>query len=388
MKKLKLLVGLTGLIGVLCVGIAASAGAQTFRTGDNTTVGSTEVIDGTLYVSGRTVDVSAEVNGDVYCAGQNVTISGKVHGDVLCAAQTLQILGEVDGDIRVAGQTVTLQGRVAGNATIAAQSFVQDSKSQIGKDLTLGTSDATLNGQVGRDVVLGGSSVVMSGLVGRNITGSTGSFRIENSAKVGGKIEYTSDNQLQKSDRAIIGGPITRHQPKESDKSKRGAVFGFAFGWFMYCLTAMLLITLVLALLVPRALRVLTDRALKSPWKPLLIGFIAAIAVPIAIIISALTIVGVPLAIMISLVWLIIVFMSGPVSGFYIGRQVLQNSENPISIAVVGSSILLLLYFIPFIGFFALLLGFWLGSGLILQEAFARLPVRDAANTAHKRKVS
>lgn len=385
MKKFKVLLVLSGLMGLLSLGAASSVHAQSFRTGDVTNVGSSEVIDSSLYAAGRTVDISAEVQGDLYCAGQNVTVSGKVHGDILCAGQTVQILGEVDGDIRVAGQTVTLQGKVTGSATIAAQSFVQDSKAQIGKDLTLGSSDATLNGFIGRDIVLGGASIHLSGTVGRNITGSVDSFRLENSAIVGGKVDYTSANQLQKSEQAKVAGNITRHEPKDSGHSKRGAVFGFAIGWFLYCLMAMSLITLVLILLLPRLLRVLTDRALANPWKPLLVGLTTSIIVPIMLVVLLITVIGIPLAIMLGLVWLLICFTSAPVSGYYVGRQVLPRDNNEVLTALVGSALLLVLYFIPFIGFFIFLLAFWLGSGVIVMEFSGRVHPRSNTH-AHKAK--
>lgn len=386
MKKPKLLLGVIAAVGILSIALSSSVGAQTFRSGTNTSVGSAEVIDGTLFVSGRTVEVAAEVNGDLYCGGLNITITGKVNGDVICAGQTVQITGEVDGDIRIAGQTVTLQGRVTGSATILAQSFILDSKGEIGRDVVLGSSDATLNGTIGRDIVLGGEAVVVSGTVGRNVTGSATTLSIEKSAKITGKIDYTSKNQIQKDDQATVGGTITWHQSDANDRSKRGAALGFNVGWLLYCLIAMLLLTLVLLGLFPRLFRIFSDRALANPFKPLLVGLTASIVVPIIVIILLITAVGVPLALFLGVAWLLILLASGPVSGFYIGRQVLPKSQNLFGVGLAGSSLLLLLYFVPFVGFIAMLLGLWLGSGVIVLELMTHLPYRDSQKLSAKAK--
>lgn len=361
------------VVSVSLVGVRM-ASAQNFRSGDNVTVGANERVDDTLYVAGRTVDINSEVFGDIFCAGQNVTVSGTVHGDVICAGQTVNVTGTVDGDVRLAGQTVTLGAEVSGNATVGGQTFNLESTGRIAGDLTIGSTDATLNGSVGRNVAAGNTNLTVAGAVGGRIKASVTNLTLASGARVNGDIEYSSWNNASQSEGAVIGGSLTRKDPPRNGAPKRGAIFGFGVMWFVYWLSAMLFTALALALLFPRLLHNVTDHALPRPWKSLLAGFIASLAVPAILIVLMVTVLGIPLAVVLGLIWLVLLLLSGPVFGYYIGRLVLSRSSQPLLIMLTGASILLVAYFIPIVGFLSLLAATWFGTGMMLLELFKRTP--------------
>ncbi len=356
MKKYKLLVGSALLLALSLVGYVGLAQAHSVKTGDSVVVGKDEKIDNTLYTAGNNINVDSEVIGDVFCAGQTININGTV-----------------EGDIRAAGQDVTVNGTVEGNATIAAQAFTLTSSGKIGGDVTLGSADGTFNGSVGRDITAGGGTLTIASQVGRDITGTFENLKLTSSARVQGSIDYTSNNQLQKLSGAVVTGKVTQTVPEQTS-SKRGAVFGFSVGWFLYWFLAMLVTALVLTLLFPRLFQTVTDQGMPRPWEALLTGFVASIAVPVLLVILAITAVGIPLALILGLMWAIVAMLSGPVFGYYIGRHVLRGSRRPILIMLSGASLLLVLYFIPVVGFIALLAAFWIGTGMLLLELFRRTP--------------
>ena len=113
LKKSLLLLGL--LLGVSLFWAVGTAHASDFIGGKNASLGSDQIVDGTLYIAGSTVNLAATVNGDVFCAGQTVEITGTVNGDVICAAQQLHITGKVNGDVRVAAQVLDMTGMVSGS---------------------------------------------------------------------------------------------------------------------------------------------------------------------------------------------------------------------------------------------------------------------------------
>lgn len=368
----KLLVGAL-LVALPCIALTGIAQAHSFRTGDTVSVGKGQVVQDTLFASGRTVDVASEVYGDVFCAGQNITISGLVHGDVICAGQTVTVTGTIDGDVRLAGQTVTLGGPVGGNATVASQSFSLGSGAKVTGDFSLASGDGTFNGTVGRDLAVSSGDITIAGQIGRNIKGNTTNLTLSEGSHVNGNVEYTSNNDLRRSGGALVDGTVTRKDvPKQ--ESKRGAVFGFAAAWFLYWFCAMLLTALVLVLIMPSLIHRTTNRAVASPWRALATGFVASILVPIAIVLFMATVIGIPLAFIVGLAWLLVVLLSGPFFGYYIGRLILRGSTRPIVIMLVGAGLLLITYFIPVVGFIALLAALWFGSGMILMEVFERLP--------------
>lgn len=373
-QKLATIVGLAFFAIVLLLAWGQTALAQSFQTGDNINTGQNQQINQTLFLAGRNIDVNSEVFGDVFCAGMNITVSGTVHGDVICAGQTVNVSGTVDGDVRLAGQTVTLSANVSGNATVGGQSFTLTSQGKVGGDLSSGSSDANINGAVGRDLAVGGQNVVLASSVGGNVQASTTNLDLTSTANVAGNIQYTSANELSQASGAVVKGEITRTEPKQTSTPKRGAVFGFAIGWFVYWFLAMLFAAMALALLFPRALQHITDQAMPQPWKALLVGAVAGLLAPALIVLLAITVIGIPLAILAALLWLVALLLSGPVFGYYLGRLILRDSRQPLLIMLAGASLLIVWYFLPILGFLGLIAAVWFGTGMILLEAFRRTP--------------
>ena len=364
MKRQILLLGvLLAVVSVLTFGGLASA--HSFRTGNTVTTGAKEKINHTLFAAGSTVDIGSEVDGDVFCAGQTVNISGVVHGDVICAGQTVTVSGTVDGDVRLAGQSVTLGAKVAGNATIGGQTFVLTSGGSVGRDLSVGSTGVTIDGNVGRDVAFGSDVATFDSEIGRDIVGTVNNLNLGDRAQIRGNIKYTSANGLHKSAGTVIDGTISRSLPPKHE-SKRGAVFGFSIVWFLYWLSALVLLTFMLALAFPRVL----DRAVRAglpwPWKPLVVGLVASIVVPICFIFAAVTVIGLPIALIILLTWILIEIVGIAFSGYYLGRVLLRHSTWPLLIALTGSAALAVLMFIPFVGILVLVVAAWIGEGLVL----------------------
>lgn len=366
----KRLFAVFALVGLVFLAWGGVANALSFHSGNNVLVRQTEKIDHTVFAGGNNVDINAEVYGDVFCAGQTVRISGTIHGDVICAGQTVTITGKVDGDVRLAGQNVVVSANVGGNATIAGQTFMLDSNASIDGDTTVGSSTALFNGSVGRDLLLGSQSANLNSVVGRDIKAGVTDLELGKTAKVKGNINYTSDNQLVKQDGAEIGGTVTQEKPKKDTGAKRISLFGFSVFWFLFLIPSLLLVSIVLAFLFPDFMLATTERGLHSFWKPLLTGFLAFCAAPIVFVLLMVSMIGIPLGLIALLAWLVIISLSGPISGLYLGRRLFASIKHPVLSTIFGGLLLLVLYYIPVVGFFALLWAGCFGSGMLLQQIF------------------
>jgi|GEM_PF-704948 len=324
---------------------------------------------GPQLVSGVAVDISDDIVGDVYASGQSVTISGDVTGDVIAAGQTVLITGTVDGDVRLAGQSVTVSGDVTRSATIFAS------------DVTL--TDA---GSLGDDMVGAAGTVTVAGDVGRDMLLSVGSLTIDGS--VGGDVTYYSDTDARIAAGAVDGQVerVTPPQPTQATtpEPSPGAVF---VGWLLgliYALVALSLVTLAAGLLAPRWLARVTDHLVPSPWKALLVGFVAAIAVPTAVLFLLVTIVGAPLALAVLLVWFALTLATFVHGAYYLGRLLLRGAQPPVVKALVGGAILIAALQIPWLNvlvWLAMVL-FGLGAQLLelrRQRPWARTADADAA---------
>jgi cytoskeletal protein CcmA (bactofilin family) len=313
------------------------------------------------------------VNGDVYCGGQNIAISGTIHGDVFCAGQNVSISGKVDGSVRLAGQSVTLRGVVQGSATIAAQTFVLEKGSLIGRDLVGGAQSVTLNGTVTRDMAVGANTVTVYGQIGRTVKGNIETLTVGSTGRIGGDVAYSSNNSPIINTGGIVSGTVVRTPLKQETTSPSYAPLAFTFASVAYAFVAMLIVSLVIVLLVPDLLREASSRALSAPGRTSLIGFAAIILVPALVFFLCVSIIGFPLGMLVLLAWSVVALLSGPFAAFYLGQLILKTTKNPATIMLLGSVILLVLYFIPILGFFAVFAVYLFGVGMFLPVVAHRL---------------
>ncbi len=377
MIRHKLIILGVAFITVMVLAGVGTARAQTVRSGDSVTVKAGERVDSMLFAAGNNVDIAGEVNGDVYCAGQSVIISGTVQGDVFCVGQNVRIAGKIEGSVRVAGQNVTHGGEVFGSMTVASQSFTAESSSRIGRDLLGGTQTANLDGIISRDVALGAATGYITNQIGRNVKGDIANLTLTSNARVGGVIEYTSANEPTVNEGAQIASGIQRKTPPKAETKPRYAPLAFTFMTILYIFVALLLVILALAVLIPQILHDASTRLMRQPGKVMGIGLLAGLIVPVLIVLLLISIVGIPLALLVILLWCTIGMLSGPFSAYALGRLMLKDSKSPILIALLGGSVLLLLYFVPLIGFFALIGAHIIGTGMIINDAMYRLPKPD-----------
>lgn len=376
---------LAGLIALPLFSWAAIAHAQSFRSGDTTTVLVGETVNSSLFVTGKTIDIAGNVQGDVFCAGQNVTITGYVSGDVICAGQSVHVTGKVDGDVRIAGQNVTVGGMVAHNLTAAGQTVVTEGNSRVEGDAVITGQDMTLNGYVGRDVSADADTVTINGRVGRNLQSGVRQLTLGNGARVNGDASYMSNQNVLRAKDAWIAGSLTRKEPKPADRHEaRNFLSVVAIWWFV----SMLLFALVLVLVMPQTFHTATSGTVKRMGKTFLVGLIASIIVPVVILVLFATVVGIPLALLALLVWVVVLMLCGPFAAYLTGRLLLRKrTTNAIWIMLLGAFVLLVLFYIPFLGGIILLLSVWLGIGTILLNTMSLPKPNYVIQEDHVRKV-
>lgn len=375
MKSFKKILLAAALFVLPLAVFATVASAQRVETGNTVNV-KDKVVNNTVFAAGNTVDIGGIINGDVFCGGQTVTVSGTVNGDVICAGQSVTITGKVNGSVRLGGQTVVIAGEVSDSATVAAQSFTLQSDGMVGRDTMGAVGTATINGRVGRDLGLNASTVAVSSEIDRNINGNINELSLNDGASVN-DVLVTSANEPQVAEGAQVRGAVERKQPQTKDQASVAAVpFALAFSllWIVYLLFALLLVSIVLVLVMPQIIHSSADRTIAEPWKTLLVGFLAAIAVPVGIIALLFTVVGIPLALIILVAWILISALSGAFFAYFIGRLLFRQVTNPILIMLAGSGVVLVAYFLPLLGLLVMIAAHWFGVGMILMELHKRVP--------------
>ncbi len=365
MKRITGLIVAVFAIVVSGVSWANIAHAQTF----NPKIAKGDTVDSSLYVASQDVVVDGVVNGDVHCVGQSVTINGTINGDVLCAGQHLRINGTVNGNIRVAAQEVTIAGKVTRGATIAGDKVTIERDARIGRDVTIASSNAVVNGSIGRDAVLASGQAQVDNKIGRNLRFDGAALRLKDAAMIGGSLTYTSEKAVDKASGAYIGGSTDHKAPKKSTMP-----WGLNAAEAITMLLALVLFSMALVLLLPRAVHATSQVAVKSLGKSILIGLASLLAVPLLIAVLASTIVGMPLAFLVGILGLILLLISGPITAYYLGSMFLAKSKNPIHMMLLGSVVLVLLYMVPVVGVIVMFAAYLIGSGAILIAIKRNLP--------------
>jgi len=357
MKKLTGLV--VAVFAIVLAGVTWTqvASAQSF----NPRVGKGDTVDSSLYAASQEVIIDGTVNGDVHCVGQRITINGTINGDLLCAAQDLTINGTINGSIRVAGQQVHINGLVSRSATIAGDQVTITRDGRIGRDATIAGSEAIIEGSIKRDAVVASGDTRIDSNIGRNLRYNGSVLRLQNAAYIGGSLTYTSNQTVDKDSNAQIVGSTTHHTPKKSTMPW-GVSVAEALAMFM----ALLLFSMALVLLLPKTVHQVSQVAVSNLGLSVLIGFAAMFAFPAVIGVLAVTIIGIPLALAVGLLGLLLLAVSGPVAGYYLGSMLLSKSHNPIHIMLLGSTVLLILYLVPIVGILVMFAAYLIGSGAIL----------------------
>ena len=316
---------------------------------------------GPQFYSGVAVDVSGPVDGDVYASGQSVTISGDVTGDVIAAGQSITITGTVDGNVRLAGGTVLISGDVSRSGTVFAGTVNVTDTGTIGTDLVSAAGDVTIGGQVGRDLLASTGQLTLNGTIGGNVT-------------------YQSDNAARIADGAV-SGPVERisqPEPTTVDVSPWAAFVGWLLG-LLYALVALSIITLAAGLLIPRVLHRVTDQLVPAPWKALLVGFVASLAVPVALVALLVSVIGAPLALAGLLVWIVLTLATFVYGAYYIGRLVLRGNQRSVVKAIIGGIILIVALQIPWLNILVWVAMVLFGLGAQLLAIHAQRPWRIRA---------
>jgi cytoskeletal protein CcmA (bactofilin family) len=343
------------------------------RSGSKAGVGPAEVIDEDIYLVGDEIIVDGTVNGSLVALGKSVTVRGRVKGGAIIAAGAVTISGEVAGGVKTAGRNVVVEGALGGDLIAAGNRILLSKGSRVKGDLVFGGRSVRIDGAADLDAFGGAGSVEILGSIRGNAKLWVRSLALAPSARVGGNLSYISDDEAKIEPGASIAGKVSRRAPEYSARLKRFLpfvlVFGFAgkvAGFFMA-----LVVGLALVLVFPRWVNGAAD-ALQWDFGPCAgWGALIFFASPLGIMVAFATIVGIPLAAISLFLYLIALYVSQALIGFFIGKAILKLDEETartgalFGAMALGLFIIRLVRFIPVAGWLALIAVVLLGLGAI-----------------------
>jgi len=292
-------------LGALFLVVAVTpVGAFEGRSGEDVVIRNGEVVNDDLYVAATTITIDGTVNGDALLIGRMVVVNGTINGGLWAVAQSVIVNGTVRDSARVGGQAVQLDTRakVGRDLLFLGQSLENRAGSSVGNDLLLGGSQALLAGSVGRNLTGGMEGLDLRGSVGGNVDVAVGEggelsrsgtpppeigipvvksgLRVADTARIGGKLTYSSDRTFPMGNQAA--GGVERKTPEVREERRDDTTSRLLDA--LRHLVALVAIGLLLVWLAPGWVRRLAQTVAERPGPSLGWGVIACAAIVIAVI--------------------------------------------------------------------------------------------------------
>jgi cytoskeletal protein CcmA (bactofilin family) len=322
------------------------------RHGEFVTVPASETVDDTLLATGNTVRVEGVVNGDLLAFGRTVEVRGTVKGDLVSFAKRTVVSGTVEGRIYNFSRSLDLDGQLGHSIYGFAQSLRVNDRGHVGDGIVVAAGDVSLEGEVKRSVdILTSGNADVSGSIGRDLTMAGVSLTLTNTARVGGNLSARV-HQLKEvhiADGATIAGKREIQAQVRKSQFTRPRFYFHQAVWF----AAAMLVGWLGLVLFPGFFRA-TTQAVGSGWLSLGLGVGVLAAVPVAMVVAAITLIGIPISLMLFAVYLAAIYLAKVWVGAFLGRILLNPSGATkgdwLLGLLVGLLILTIVGFVPYLG--------------------------------------
>ncbi|MGC4190611.1 MAG: polymer-forming cytoskeletal protein [Thermomicrobiales bacterium] len=360
------LVAFAIILTLATIAVPFSGVASTSRAGDAISVPSTETIAGDLNAAGRTVRIEGIVEGDANIAAVEVHIPGRIDRSAAIAAARGDITGAIGGSLRIASGNLEIRGTISGSLIVLAGNVTIPSQARIQGDVLIYGGQVDIRGTVGGNITVNAGNVTLGGQIGGNVDASISQLNLLDTARIGGKLTYTSQQTADVAPNAIVTGGTTHDKPL-SITSPLGLFNSLLkVVWALIC-------GAFLVAIAPRAASAI-GKAGRRILPAAGLGLAGMILGPIVVVILIVTLIGLPAGMILLGGYLIVLYLSQVVVGIVIGRAILSGRWDDGSrgfyllAMTLGVVIISALRFIPLPyigGAVSLLISIW-GVGTVL----------------------
>ena len=359
---------------IVLAAVAVPAEAFVVRTSeDDVAVPAGETIDDTLVARGPRVIVDGVVTGDVIAGGQSVVIRGTVRGNVIAWAQSVDLHGDAGGSLFVSGQFVTVHGRVGGSVYAFSQDTRLVEGSRIGGGIGSYSNTLTVEGSVDHGVRAAGYRVDVTGAVQGNVDAAARHVTVGPRSRIGGTLtaQVPDANALQIDPAATLAAePMVGLADGGSSPSRY--LTGSFYLRQAIRLFAAFLAGWLLLWAAPGAAAVRFETP-ATVLRTAGVGFLCAVATPVAAVIAGLTLVGLPLALVALALWTLGIYLAKIPVALFVGRAFLgpRGAGEPAPALLVGLLAVFVAVNLPFVGWIVNLALTLIGLGGLFAWAMA-----------------
>jgi len=338
---------------------------------DDVTVSEDEYIEDDLYLFGDEIKMEGIVTGDLVASGGTVTISGTVDGDLYVSGGEVVISGDVGRSVYCTGGNVKISGVISRSLYVAGGQISFTSDSYVGEDINVVGGQLDMDGYVGDDVRAAGGTLRFTGMIDDDLIASGGTVTADED-NVGGDYKISSGDTEGRQ----IGD--TAKEVGLAKVSLRDRAMGLLTGFLWF--GGMYLAGVVFIRFAPVKTWDIVGKMSKS-WKEFLlsagVGFLVSAALPVILVVLAVTVIGAPLAILLAgLLGLILVF-GGLWADMSVGKCVFSlfgyTDKRLYAALFAGRVIRLIIRIIPCVGFIYSVVLFWAVAGAVVRMKMDRI---------------
>lgn len=256
-----------------------------------------------VFLAGDEAAFRDDVTGDALLAGGEVSFEGSTGGDAVLAGGRVQVRGNVGEDLYAAGGEVSVGGTIAGSARVTGGEVRIDESARINDGLSVAGGRVELNGHAGRYVQIAGGEVRINGRVDGDVGVSSGELVIGPRAVIEGRVTHRGPRAPRVDSSAQVQGGVHHVPSKDVDGHALRKLFTFAA---LLWLAGWTIVGILILGLLPGASRAVTDTVRSRPWAAVLLGLALCFAIPVVIVLCAITLVGIPLALLLLCLYLVL----------------------------------------------------------------------------------
>jgi len=359
--------------------IPAAASAASFQIGENIEVKQ----NGNAYAAGIVVQVIDEATGDVYLAGETIQIDARIREDANLAGENITINGAISDDLHAIGSTIIVNDDIRGDAIIFGKKVVISADSRITGSVIIGAESIQAQGRFDDSVRFMAAELNLNATIVGDTTMNIGkSLTIsENSDIRGNLILNIPENASVTIPDGVVRGEVKKEFIVSKVENSPMALLGGIRILF-------LISTVIIGGIIIAFAHIFTvhfgEKVKKQPWKLFGLGIIGVFVPPVIAVLLFMPLITIPIALLTLVVWGAMLYIATLLSGF-----VVANIFFPIKIAdhfmlklgkfALGTAALVLVRFIPFIGFLSVVIIYLMSIGsLITYEMNAFKALRKA----------
>jgi len=332
-----------------------------YRVADGQTVANEQ------WVAAGIAETEGTFNNDLFISsGGQLALNGTYEGNIWGAAgggATLR--GQCGRNVRLAGKSVRIDGPVNGNVMAMAETIIATTNAVIGGHARLIGTSIIFEGNIQGDVSISAARVVtLGGNIGGNAKVVAPDVLFSRGTHIAGDFSYTANKELIPSE-GVVAGKLERTAPQSPPLFSMERLTSRAM-WFL----AAFLAGVPFIALFPMTTAMASQLARKSPWKCLLAGFLASVALPIFGIMCVSSIIGIPLGALTLGWWGVMFYLSRIIMGLVLGSLILRTVGTSIGRVLLamalGLAIISLASMVPSIGVPVQLTVVWMGMGALI----------------------